>query len=133
MRSTGAARLLALLGVLIEPGAQALLGDLDDDIGIVEPSLTAEPRLGADIERLVHDVVLLVGDLGQGVESLVDPDVTGRARQVAAAGVADARAAVLGGVEDRRAARALDGQRAGRARAMRVEKRQLWQHAPPLR
>src|SRR5215470_20316917 len=81
-------RLLALLGVLVEPRPQALLGDLDDDVLVAEPGLAAEPRLRADIERLVHDVVLLVGDLGQRVEPGVDPDVTGRAREVSAAGVA---------------------------------------------
>ena len=103
--------LLALFGVLVEPGAQRLLADLDDDVLVAELGLAAEPRLGADVERLVHDVVLLVGDLGQRVEALLDVDVAGRAREVAAAGVADARAALLGGVEDRQARLALDGQR----------------------
>src|SRR5262245_8280297 len=100
-RLARAAFFRALGRVLVEPRAQALLGDLDHEILVGEPRLTAEPRLGTDLERLVHDVVLFVGDLGQRVDALVDPDVARRAREVAAARVPDARAALLRRIEDR--------------------------------
>src|SRR4029079_3854900 len=79
----------ALFGVLVEPGAEAFFGDLDDDVLLAQASLTGEARFGADVERLVHDVVFFVRDLGERIEAVVDPDVAGRACEVAAAGVTD--------------------------------------------
>src|SRR5690348_314445 len=112
LRSAGLRRceLLALVGILVEPRLQRLLADLDDDVLVGELALTTEPRLGTHIERLVHAVVLLVGDLRQRVEPLLDVDVARGAREVSSARVADPSAALLGDLEDREALARLDRQ-----------------------
>src|SRR5690606_21449960 len=78
-----------------------------------------------DVERLVHTVVLLVGDLGQRVEPLLDVDVARRAREVSAAGVTDASAALLGDLEDRDALLGVDDERPRRLGPVRIPERQL--------
>src|SRR5262245_33100842 len=67
------------LGVLVEPGLQALRRDLDDDVLVAEQRLAAQPRLRAHIEGQVEPVALRVVHLGQRVAALQHPHVTGRA------------------------------------------------------
>src|SRR5262249_44561884 len=65
-------------------------------------------RVGADVERLVQPVCLGVLLLGERVEALADPDVTGGAGAHPAAGVTHGRAALLGRVQDAGPLRDLD-------------------------
>src|SRR5258706_4846866 len=82
------------VGVLVLVRVEALARDLDFDLAVaLDLRLAAEARGGADVERLVEDVVLFVFHLAEQVRSLDHVDVTGRAGADAATRVA------LGGLE----------------------------------
>src|SRR5205814_2571473 len=94
-------RLVALLGVLVVPRLLGLFGDLVDDVLLVELRLAAEPRVGLHVVRPIELVGLAVLHVGERLESLLHPDVAGRAGADSAAGGAVLGAEVQRGLEQR--------------------------------
>lgn len=100
---------LAMLGVLVLVGFEALLRGFDHDLAAPhELRLTREARIRAHVETEVEAIRFSVFLLGEVLRAREHVDVARRARTIPAARVADRGPGVLRRFEDRRALRDLD-------------------------